>query len=183
MNDKTDGSAPTKSSVSVPFLLIAGLFAVAIIAGPWIMFQVMVKQEQGIIAAPNAIPEKAADTPQLQSAVETNSSSGDRAQGGGGARGDGRQFDPEAFFATRDEDSNGKLEGEEISERMQGRLEQIDTDKDGAVSKEEFLAGMQNRGGAGGRGDGQQGRRNRPEFDDSEESNDENDETTEKKDL
>ena len=32
------------------------------------------------------------------------------------------------------------------------RLDTIDTDQDGAVSKEEFLAGMRRRGGRGGQG-------------------------------
>ena len=57
--------------------------------------------------------------------------------GGGGG---GGPPDREAFFASRDADGNGKLEGNEISERMQARLAELDTDADGAISKEEFLA-------------------------------------------
>lgn len=187
MNDKSDGLEPTKGSlVSVQFLLLTGLFAVGIIAGPWIMFQVMLRQDHAIVEHPDAVTVTATDTPQVQSAAATDSGGGGE-RGGGGGQGGGRQFNPEEFFATRDEDNNGKLEGEEISERMQGRLEQIDTDKDGAVSKEEFLAGMRNRGGAGGRrggqADGQQARPEQPEFHDSEESNDEDGETAAKKNL
>jgi len=71
---------------------------------------------------------------------------------GPGGGGPGGGFDPEAFFAERDADGDGKLSGEEISERMRGRLEAIDTDGDGAVTKEEFLAGRSQADGRGGRG-------------------------------
>jgi hypothetical protein len=73
--------------------------------------------------------------------------------GGGGAVGGptsegpsgGDRPDPEEAFNSRDKDGNGKLEGAEISERLKGRMEQIDKDSDGAVSKEEFLAALQAR--------------------------------------
>jgi polyisoprenoid-binding protein YceI len=73
--------------------------------------------------------------------------------GGGGGRGGGGGggFDPGAFFDQRDADGDGKLTGDEISERMRENLDETDTDKDGAVSKEEFLARMRQFGG-GGRG-------------------------------
>lgn len=96
--------------------------------------------------------------------------------GEGGGPGGGRGFDPEAMFAERDVDGDGKLTGDEISERMRESLEAIDTDSDGAVSKEEFLARMSQirarggRGGSGGEGGapgqgpggGGEGRRQRP---------------------
>lgn len=88
--------------------------------------------------------------------------------GGGGAPGGGRGFDPEAMFAERDADGDGKLSGDEMSERMLENLEAIDTDGDGAVSKEELLARMSQFGGRGGRGGpgagagGEGGRRQRP---------------------
>jgi hypothetical protein len=91
---------------------------------------------------------------------------------GGGGPGGGGGFDPEAFFAERDADADGKLAGEEISERMQARMDTIDTDGDGAVSKEEFLAGMSRRGGGGGPGgesDGA-GRRQRPPLEESDDA-------------
>ncbi len=73
--------------------------------------------------------------------------------GGGGGRGG---FDPEAMFTERDADGDGKLTGDEISDRMRENLEEIDTDGDGAVSKEELLARMSQRqgrrGGGGERG-------------------------------
>lgn len=72
--------------------------------------------------------------------------------GDGGGRG---QFDPEAFFKQRDLDGDGKLSGDEISDRMRQRLDQIDTDKDGAVSLEEFLKRRENGGGRGRRGGGE----------------------------
>jgi len=63
--------------------------------------------------------------------------------GAGGGAGSESRPSPEEAFNSRDKDSSGKLEGDEISERMQGRLAQIDKDSDGAVSKEEFLAALQ----------------------------------------
>lgn len=81
------------------------------------------------------------------------------AGGGGGQRnGEGRSFDPEAMFTERDMDKDGFLSGDEISERMQSRVEALDEDKDGAISKNEFLASMQrfraSRQGGGGGGGG-----------------------------
>jgi len=76
---------------------------------------------------------------------------------GGGSRGGGGRggFDPAAMFAQWDADGDGKLAGEEIPERMRERVDAIDTDKDGAVTLEEFQAGMQQRRGQrGGRGGG-----------------------------
>jgi hypothetical protein len=82
--------------------------------------------------------------------------------GGEGQRGGGgRSFDPEQIFADRDKDKDGLLSGDEISERMQPRIEEIDEDQDGAISKDEFLkaiaavmASRQQRGGGSGVGGG-----------------------------
>jgi hypothetical protein len=71
---------------------------------------------------------------------------------GGGGPGGGGSFDPEAMFAERDADGDGKLTGDEISERMREGLEATDTDGDGAVSKDEFVARMSQVRGRGGRG-------------------------------
>lgn len=60
--------------------------------------------------------------------------------------------DPETLFAQRDKDGNGKLEGDEISERMQARLTELDSDNDKAVSKDEFLTAWRNRQSSGGTG-------------------------------
>ena len=74
-------------------------------------------------------------------------------QGAGGG-GPGR-FDPAAFFDEQDSDDNGILAGEEIPERMKDRLEEIDTNEDGEISKEEFeSAPRPQRGGRGGPGSG-----------------------------
>jgi Ca2+-binding EF-hand superfamily protein len=79
------------------------------------------------------------------------------------------------MFERRDENADGKLTGEEISDRMRENLEAIDADKDGAVTLEEFQQGMQsmfaNRGaGGGGRpggggfgGDPREGKPDRPQ--------------------
>ncbi len=89
---------------------------------------------------------------------------GDGGRGGGpddGRRGGGGgRFDPAAIFADRDADGDGKLTGDEISDRMRENMDQIDTDQDGSVTLEEFQARMQqmfaNRG-AGGDGPGEPG--------------------------
>lgn len=79
--------------------------------------------------------------------------------GGNGESRDGqgsgrRSFDPESIFAERDKDEDGFLSGDEISERMRSRVEAMDEDKDGAISKEEFIAAMDrfrsSRQGGGG---------------------------------
>jgi hypothetical protein len=89
-------------------------------------------------------------------------SDGSMRMGGGGRGGPGGSFDPAAMFERRDADGDGKLSGDEISERMRGNLEEIDTDKDGAVALEEFqtfMSQMRARGGmGGGRGMGGGGR-------------------------
>ena len=88
-----------------------------------------------------------------------NMGGGDDQRGGGGG---GRSFDPAQIFADRDKDMDGLLSGDEISERLQPRVEEIDEDEDGAISKDEFLKAMaammasrqQSRGGGGGGGGG-----------------------------
>ncbi len=78
----------------------------------------------------------------------------------GGGR---RPFDPIAFFKQRDADGDGKLSGDEISDRMRQQLDQIDTDKDGAISLKEWQERPRKRRkkGDGGRGGG------RPKGDDA----------------
>jgi polyisoprenoid-binding protein YceI len=83
---------------------------------------------------------------------------GGRGGGGGGRRGSRGGFDPAQFFASRDADKDGKLSGDEISERMREDLDEIDKDGDGAISLEEFQARMQRFGGGRGKG-----RRKRPD--------------------
>ncbi|MCA9096029.1 MAG: hypothetical protein KDA68_21260, partial [Planctomycetaceae bacterium] len=81
----------------------------------------------------------------------------DGAQGGGpgsgGPGGGGRNRDPAARFAQMDADGNGKLEGDEISERMRPFISAIDKNGDGAIDLEEMKAGfsaMRRPGGEGG---------------------------------
>ncbi len=66
------------------------------------------------------------------------------------------EFDPTAMFKQWDADSNDSLAGDEIPERMKQRLADIDTDKNGEISKTEFEARMRQfgRGGPGGGGPG-----------------------------
>ncbi len=73
--------------------------------------------------------------------------------GGSGGPG-GRRGDPAAFFASMDQDGDGKLTGAEIPERMLDRVAEMDTDKDESISKAEFLANSAKRKAAGGGGGG-----------------------------
>jgi hypothetical protein len=70
--------------------------------------------------------------------------------GPGGRSGGGGGWDPVERF---DKDADKKLSKDEMPERMQERFTELDADKDGFVTGEEFRAGMQGRfGGGGGRG-------------------------------
>ena len=133
---------------SLPVLVGVIVVAVGLYFGiPYVITNMMVLDEQAKAKA------KLAESliPNTSTEVEPTSGVkkmplGASAGGGGGAGGPtGERPDPEEAFKSRDKDENGKLEGAEISERMQGRLEQIDKDSDGAVSKEEFLAALQAR--------------------------------------
>ncbi len=98
---------------------------------------------------------------QEQSTADQTAEGGPGEGGAGGGPG-GRRFDPEAMFSERDADGDGKLSGDEISDRMKENLSEIDKDGDGAVSKEELMQRMEERraGFAGrGRGQDQQGER------------------------
>ena len=92
-----------------------------------------------------------------------------RADGGASGGGARRNFDPEQIFADRDKDMDGLLTGAEISERMQSRVGQMDIDKDGAISKEEFVTAMtaliaaSRQGGSGGGGGSEAGMRDLPD--------------------
>jgi Ca2+-binding EF-hand superfamily protein len=82
---------------------------------------------------------------------------------GGGHGGFGGQSFVGGMLERYDEDKDGKLAGDEIPERMQDRLEQIDANKDKTIDKAELEAMARQfgggRGGEGGRGDGDQRRR------------------------
>ncbi|MCH8243030.1 MAG: PQQ-binding-like beta-propeller repeat protein, partial [Planctomycetes bacterium] len=91
-------------------------------------------------------------------------------RGGRGGRGRGG-FDPAEFFKRQDADGDGKLSGDEISERMRGRMEQMDKDKDGSITLEEFRSGMSRgsgRGRGGGAGNPREGKPDRPQRPESE---------------
>jgi HlyD family secretion protein len=77
----------------------------------------------------------------------------------GEARPEGRpaggQFDPGRIFQARDQNGDGRLEGDEIPEQMKANVSAADTNGDGAIDRSEFDAMMQRarqmRGGPGGR--------------------------------
>jgi hypothetical protein len=166
MNAESETTKPKSKIISIPFLLVAVVLVVGgYPAGKWAMEKFMTMQEQGKAAADPIPPDPDLKRTGIGAMAEQQNSmggaGGPRGAGGGGGGGGGG-FDPEAAFTRWDADSNGKLEGEEISERMKDRVEAMDTDKDGAISKEEFMASRQNRGGGE---DGQ--RQRRPDDDDS----------------
>ena len=123
-------------------------------------------KEENDLRAKQAPPQASPDSPlpdgQFDPFVEPgpggppDGGPGDPKERDGGGRG---QFDPVEFFKQRDLDGDGKLSGDEISDRMRQRLDEIDTDKDGAVSLEEWQERIRKRresgGGRGGRGGGE----------------------------
>ncbi len=134
----------TNRGTSIPLLIGLGILGVvAYFAGKPVMTYVMFLQEQAKAKTIDESNGKAksrnagdiVQSPQVPPMVSL---------GGPGGPGGGRP-DPEEMFKRRDADGNGKLEGTEISERMQARIAEIDQDADGAVTKEEFLAGVQIR--------------------------------------
>jgi Ca2+-binding EF-hand superfamily protein len=72
---------------------------------------------------------------------------GRRSEGGPGA---GPEMISKMFDA-RDKDGDGKLTGDEIPERMQDRLDKIDGDQDGSVSRQEMESAMSKMRGRGGK--------------------------------
>ncbi|MEQ1827746.1 MAG: EF-hand domain-containing protein [Pirellula sp.] len=146
MSNESANVAPKKRPALSPwFLLVSiGIAAVLVFTVPWVMTQIMYLQEQDWSKKRAFIYE--GQPPAAAEPASEGGGGGGRGSGGGG--GGGR--DPDAIFARMDADSNGKVEGEEISDRLKGRMDQIDTDKDGALSKEEFIAGMQSRSRDGG---------------------------------
>lgn len=61
---------------------------------------------------------------------------------------------PEERFAQADLDGDGLLSGDEIPARMKERLDSIDTNSDGSISKEELMEAMKRMSGRGGGGGG-----------------------------
>lgn len=93
----------------------------------------------------------------------------DPAGGGGGPGGGGGSWNPEAMFAENDANGDGVWTDDEIPSRARENMDDIDTDGDGAVSKDEWMARAQamrgGRGGGQGRGgEGRPAARSRPEM-------------------
>ena len=69
---------------------------------------------------------------------------------GPGAPGGPGGFDPSAFFVRMDKDGDGKLTGDEISDRLRENLASVDTNSDGSIDLGEFKANAARRPTAGG---------------------------------
>lgn len=140
--EMTNGKKPRGTSLP----LVIGVVVLGLIgyfAGPSIMTYIFYLQER--IYINERWSQKPAKSPTAP-AAQTPETTAEPNSGAGG----GGNMNPEELFARRDADSNGKLEGDEISERMQSRVEELDKDGDKAISKEEFVAGMANRPSGGG---------------------------------
>jgi len=97
-------------------------------------------------------PPKGTKNPTKAKSAKTEKGAGK--QGGGRSTG---QLDPDAMFARQDANMDGKLTGDEISTFLKPNLTKFDTDKDGAISKEEFSKNFRSvyqRGPGGGKGGG-----------------------------
>ena len=111
--------------------------------------------------------------------------------GFGGFGGGGFNLDPESIFKDRDKNEDGKITEDEIDPDAPAWMNpmRFDTDKDGAVSKEEFQKGIEEAmkrfreggfggggfGGAGGFGQGKNRRqsKDRPDSDEDDSKSDE----------
>ncbi|HUP82265.1 MAG TPA: EF-hand domain-containing protein [Pirellula sp.] len=145
MNATNNVTNPTKGRpTSIPLLICVGLLGLAAaLAGPTVMTYYFFYQEE---AKAQAI-YKSAGNPSASGPGGVATSPGRSAVGGTPVGGDGQRRDPEEIFKQRDENANGKLDGSEISERMQARMVTVDKNGDGVISKEEFMEGMQRRAG------------------------------------
>jgi len=121
----------------------------------------------------NAVAETAA-APPIDDVADSNRvrERGQRRERGEGERGEqrgaggpGSGFNAKSYFESVDLNADGKLTGAEITGRLRDNLAQVDTDKDEAVTLEEFEAGIRElfaRGGGRGRDrDPRQGRPDR----------------------
>lgn len=127
MNTEPEAAESKKRPpISLPFVLIVGVLAVAAyLSGPWIMKQVMFLQERA---------------KQSGGAIAATGSSGRPGLPTGGDDGGAESIDADAIFSRRDQNDNGTLEGEELA--VDERLQELDSNADGKVTKEEFVAGI-----------------------------------------
>ncbi len=93
-----------------------------------------------------AAPREPASGPASPSAAKGPSANPAGGRPPRGGRGNAAQI-----FTTLDADKDGKLSGDEIPAQMKGRLSNIDTDGDGAISRAEMNAAMQRMRSGGGK--------------------------------
>lgn len=129
---------------------------------------------EAVRAPDGALPPPAEDAPDGMMVMPGGGGGGPGGGANGGEPGPnaGQRFDPEQAFANRDENGDGKLTGKELEGRFADRLVQLDTNKDGEISKEEFDAGMAARRESREAGGAPNGPGSRPPVDDD--SKDEN---------
>lgn len=108
-----------------------------------------------------AVTDKGETVPQNSDLLASSEdpAKGERAEQGRGGAGVGRQqFNPESMFGSMDTNQDGQLTSDELEgNRMAERLLTLDRDGDGAISKEEFLAGISQLIAQGQRGGGRAG--------------------------
>ncbi len=148
--NSVESTAKVAKRSSLPVLIGVIVVAVGLYFGiPYVITNLMVLDEQAKAKAKLAeslIPNTSTEVEPTSGVKKKPMGISAGGGGGGGGMSEGTaQPAPEEAFNSRDTDGNGKLEGAEISERLQGRMAQIDKDSDGAVSKEEFLAALQAR--------------------------------------
>ncbi|MEM7476938.1 MAG: hypothetical protein AAF483_18285 [Planctomycetota bacterium] len=147
MSDESELNVPDevaqKPMISLPFIIVAGIIAIGgALGGKPLMTWFML---QGESAKANTIEEPETFAPLSAWAQSMKEDPDEVWTGGdiqGGDGGEGGGFDAEAKFAEWDADSDEALNDEEMPKFLKDNLEAIDSNTDGNVSKDEFMAAV-----------------------------------------